>query len=407
ALARARRLAEDTSFAVYAMHTHELWCADLVRTLVMADSADNGENLDRLSELISKLLSEEKIGLEPMVFPQCSISKSIHELVTLAYSLANEALSASQAEFPAWLSALGDALATYCALFPVLHGSELQKVPALGWQFVNDCMYAAHHASLLAQTIAQLSDHPARSFLGAGNKQRQLLIQRQTEELAMQAHGPDDMFFAASTENSQQALARAVKQTRATLEHLARGMRPPATTPHVYYTAMGQCIDAVFETTIKGIFDLRDIGVDDSQALSDHCRRVLSLTALLPLDQQVLLPYTSLGAAHDGQGAYANDVLLAESDDDNDDDDDDDGDDESENDKGSVAQQRLGDQYCRLKDKLLQLADILVISRADILARRRAGLLAQFTVDELVRLVRALFSDTSERARDIEMLKTI
>ncbi|KAJ1813851.1 ribosome biogenesis protein ytm1 [Coemansia sp. RSA 2598] len=419
ALDRARALAEDSSFAVHAMDKHELWDADLARTFA-ADAGDEG--LDCVAQQIDKLAAsgspeEAAAGsLETPVFPQCSISKSIHELVRLAYSLANEALLAGTEGAHAWIGALGDALDIYCALFPMLHQQELQRVPALGWQFVNDCMYAAHHASLLTRILPQLSDSPARAFLGAGDSQRRHLIQRQAEELAAQARGSDDMFYMASDEKKQVRLLKAAKQVRATLEHIARGMRPPATTPNVFYTVMGSCVDAVFDATIEAVVDVRDIGVDDSKALSDHCRRVLSLTALLPLDQQALAPYASLaghgaGSADGQQGIYA-DSLLAESDDE---DSDSEAEAEAEADgerrrdavgSGGGEAQRLGDRYCRLKDKLAQLADILVISRADILARRRAGLLSQFAVDELVRLVRALFSDTSERARDIEVLKT-
>ncbi|KAJ2703609.1 ribosome biogenesis protein ytm1 [Coemansia sp. IMI 203386] len=392
ALAHARVLAEDTGFAVHDMDQHELWNADLVHAFVAGSGA---QDTDRLSELIRELGNDKES--RQTVFPQCTISRSVHELVQLAYSLANEALLATGDDAGLWVQAARNALDSYCALFPLLHGPELHRVPALGWLFFNDCMYAAHHSALLKRLVPQLPDSPALAFLAAGSNQRRLLMQRQADELSLQARGPKDMFYAAANEQKQQALEKAAKQTQKTLEHLARGIRPPSTTPHVYYTTLGNCIDAAFEATVAGIIDVRDIGVDDSQVLSDHCRRILSIAALLlPLDQKVAQPYVSLGGAwsSDGLCGAAADRLLTDS-----------GDDDEKDDSNAV--QRLGDRYCAMKDKLAQLADILVISRADILARRRAGLLAQFSTDELVRLIRALFSDTSERARDIDALRAM
>ncbi|KAJ2775257.1 ribosome biogenesis protein ytm1 [Coemansia nantahalensis] len=360
ALVQARELADATSFQVYEMSGHEVLSADTLCALA---------GVDQLSPALAALAGEGAA-----VFPQCAISGSARELVALAYRLANEAL----------MEPARQALDVYGALFPVLHKAEL-KAPALAWQYYNDCMYAAHHAAHLGAAC----DSGER---GAWQTTAQRLVDAAAAHVAEMERGTarelerivDAGSYADSAQDGRRAaLAALSERVRRAVAQLCRAAMPPAVTPHVFYSALGRHLDAVFDATAAAVIDVRDISLDDSQVLSDHCRSIHGLVDLFRLDAQVLARYAGL-AATASSGAEALDPLLQP-----------DGDECAE----------LAARYCAQAGKLAQLADVLLISRADILARRRAGLLAQFTVDELVGLVRALFSDTHERARDIDELR--
>ncbi|KAJ2893272.1 hypothetical protein GGI21_005450 [Coemansia aciculifera] len=186
-------------------------------------------------------------------------------------------------------------------------------------------------------------------------------------------------------------------------------MQSPAVTQLILYQKVGLYIDAVSEATIETIIGIRDIGVDDSQVLSKHCRDMSTLITLFQLGEYGLKPYKNLLTATSGllglSGASTEaDTLLCS-------------DSETETPafgsqlppSGNIVESsaRLARVHCKLVSKLIQLADILLISRANILARRRAGLLAQFTTEELVGLIRALFSGTKKRVHDIGFLNSL
>ncbi|KAJ2716363.1 ribosome biogenesis protein ytm1 [Coemansia spiralis] len=361
ALARARALADTAPFQVYEMDGHEVLSIDTVRALVGS----------------AQLSAALAAGTEnsTAVFPQCAISASVRELVSLAYGLANKALTAPARQ----------ALDVYGALFPVLHSAEL-KAPALAWQYFNDCMYAAHHAAYLGSTSGgdERSEWQATAhqLADAGTAHIAEMERGAARELARIV--ADGSYAGSAQGGRRAALAALAERVRRAVAQLGRAAMPPAVAPHVFYSALGRHLDTVFGATAAAVTAVRDISVDDSQVLSDHCRSIHDLVDLFGLDPQLLAHYTGLASAAAPGGPEALDPLLQP-----------DGD----------ACAALAARYCAQADKLAQLADILLISRADILARRRAGLLAQFTVDELVGLVRALFSDTRERSLDIDELR--
>ncbi|KAI8323283.1 hypothetical protein GQ54DRAFT_258488, partial [Martensiomyces pterosporus] len=426
ALTQIRAAAEDASFDLHSLEAQEIWTPELVRTLATdADCELSPVVIQAAGRLMSDIASRPDLKLAN-VFPRCAISKSMHGLVLAAYRLANEA-----ALFPPSSIALSRTLCAsalnlfdlYRALFLTLHRTELTKIPSLAWQFFNDCMYASHHARLLGRFIPALLedlgenaetgsiqsdwDATARLFFGVGNAHIANLVERESKELRDLVSSSSDGFYNASNEGEKAQLAKMAKQVRLAVSQLAKAMRPPVISPHIFYSTLGHYIDAVFARTIEGVTDVRDIGVDDSQVLSEHCRSLHSLTSLFQLDPSTLAAYKDLDSAlgaSAARGSYADDLL------------------DSDDEAGAAEPQqgssgggggggsggaKIAKDYSKLSDKLLQLADILLISRADILARRRAGLLAQFTADELIGLIRALFSDTKERAHDIEVIRTL
>ncbi|KAJ2696295.1 Centromere/kinetochore protein zw10 [Coemansia sp. IMI 209128] len=419
AQSRARELAEDTSFALFELERHEVWSLDFVREKV----GDSGCGISPLlAEACEKAVASASGGASAdLVYPKCSISRSMHRLVSEAYALVNEATLSSDVSASSCLL-LGSARQTfdlYGALYLTLHRAQLTKIPALAWQFFNDCMYASHHAGTIAQLIPSLSPTPsegkeawletARHFFGVGSAHIADLVVRESRELGAligNSSSSRNAFYNAASDAAKEQLEKSRKQVRLAVTQLARAMQPPVVTPRIYYQTLGHYIDAVFAATIEMVAGIRDIGVDDSQVLSDHCRSICSLSDLFRLDSHILAPYQNLLMAANAPGEHGVSVELDELLD---------SDGEAElhqslegrDVQSSVQSARLAKEHCKLSSKLAQLADILLISRADILARRRAGLLAQFTADELIGLIRALFSDTNERAQDIDTLRSL
>ncbi|KAJ1964578.1 ribosome biogenesis protein ytm1 [Dipsacomyces acuminosporus] len=428
AFCHIRTLAEDSSFDLHAFETHERWTPELVHSLSKdVDCEVSPVMIQVAGVLVSEFAGSHEAKLAN-VFPRCAVSKSAHGLVSAAYKLVNEAslaASASSSLPQALCSAALDLFDLYRALFFTLHRAELTKIPALAWQFFNDCMYLSHHVQILGQFIPALYKelggtvdagntqenwgNTARLFVGVGNAHIASLVEREAKELKEMVNGSSQGFFNASSEAEKARLSKMAKQVKLAVKQLTRATKPPAVSPHIFHSTLGHYIDAVFEATIDCVTDVRDIGADDSQVLSDHCQSLCSLTGLFQLDSSVLAGYRDLEASFGlgGPEGYGDDDLLGSDDDETDSSVPQQNDSRETANSSRAGSTKLAQTYCKLSDKLLQLADILVISRADILARRRAGLLSQFSVDELVGLIRALFSDTPERAHDIEIIKSL
>ncbi|KAJ1933155.1 hypothetical protein GGF37_006822 [Kickxella alabastrina] len=265
---------------------------------------------------------EESGGRGICVFPRCAISQSMRALVELAQELL---LDASLAE------GSGILVCDVMALYRVVFATQ------------------AHKLKLIDQFR-----------LGTRPVDLTSILQPSSPSKDQQPTGPHHQH---------------VKQAQSTLLQLSRALRPPATPPYVYAEAVGGCFDAVCQSSVDSIMVLEDIGVEESQLLSQHCRDVLDISKQLALDEKAAAPYREL-ISRVSAGASIDGCCGME---------------EVNEGKGVV--------------RLRQLADILEISRADIVARHRAGILDVFSADELVHLVRALFSDTPERSRDIELLK--
>ncbi|KAJ2056331.1 Centromere/kinetochore protein zw10 [Coemansia sp. S146] len=421
---RARELAEDSSFALFEFEHHEVWSLDLVRDMIFNSDCVISPLLVKAAE---KVVAQHTAGASggttaSLVYPKCSISCSMRQLVLEVYTLVNDAALSSDllAASRLLLNTAQQTLDLYRVLYLTLHRAQLTKIPSLAWQFFNDCMYASHHAGIIAQLIPVLNMgssetsgssseawlETARRFFSVGNAHIADLVSREARELKALIGSSRDAFYDAASKAAKDQLAKSRKQVRLAVAQLARAMQPPVVTPRIYYQILGRYIDAVCAATIDMVAEIRDIGVDDSQVLSDHCRNVLPLSELFRLDPHILEPYRNLLATTNALGEHGASVEVDEL-----------LDSDSETEpyqplegkdvKGSAQSARLAKEHCKLARKLVQLADILLISRADILARRRAGLLAQFTTEELTDLTRALFSDTKERAQDIETLKSL
>ncbi|KAI7833951.1 hypothetical protein BX661DRAFT_177867 [Kickxella alabastrina] len=337
ALGKTRELAEDSRFATYWMPEHEI------------------HNISA---------QEESSGRGICVFPRCAISQSMRALVELAQELL---LDASLAEVSAIL--VCDVMVLYRVVFASVHAAALLRVPALGWQFYLDCLYGAHHTAIMAQKNQNQNRNQNQNqndcwsscisaYVHTAQAHKLKLIDQ--FRLGIRPVDLTSILQPSSPSKDQQPTGphhQHVKQAQSTLLQLS------------------DCFDAVCRSSVDSIMVLEDIGVEESQLLSQYCRDVLDISNQLALDEKATAPYREL-MSRVSAGASIDGCCGME---------------EVNEGKGVV--------------RLRQLADILEISRADIVARHRAGILDVFSADELVHLVRALFSDTPERSRDIELLK--
>ncbi|KAJ1866974.1 Centromere/kinetochore protein zw10 [Coemansia sp. RSA 989] len=352
ALAQARKLAQSTSFAVHSFEEHETWGVEFLRGIIEAAGTQLDSSLEQWAE-----------GQGQMVFPRCIVSESMARAICRVYWLINESAQCTREDLADRLKEAAQcSIDAYLALFPVVHRQQLRRVPALSWQFHNDCLYAAHHAAILARLdqnrLGQWT-RTAQTALKRGTVQATAIVDAESRELKSLIDS--GVFYSASETVQKQQLGQMHKQVQLAVMQLCAGMKPPALTPQVFYRACGSYLDAVFAATIEGIVGVSDISADDSQVLSDHCHSTLGLSVHFKLDTDILNVYSKLASDQHENG------VLWDSDSDG---------------EGDQECARLTREYCKMADKLKQLADILVISRADILARRRAGLLYQFSTDD-------------------------
>ncbi|KAJ2157780.1 ribosome biogenesis protein ytm1 [Coemansia sp. RSA 552] len=309
-------------------------------------SRRRGQALSDVRRLVSGRAIFATREAEP---PHGTVSQAVYDAVARARELAEDEGDAESARL---------VVDVFGALVPALHGSELRRVPALAWQFHNDALYAAQFCTRFDGDAWLRS---ARQLVAAGTRCAAERSRADTRELCELVDS--SAFSAASSPRQEAALGAMARRVRLMAGQLARTLRP-LVTPHVFGQTMAAHVSAVFGAHIDAILGLGDIGADDSQVLSDHCRDILSLS--------------ELAAAEPGGPDKASDPLLA---------------------SGPSEPPNVP-----LYGRLAQLADVLVLSRADILARRRAGLLRGFSADELAALVRALFAETRDRERDIATL---
>ncbi|KAJ2778909.1 hypothetical protein GGI15_004040 [Coemansia interrupta] len=269
------------------------------------------------------------------------------------------------------------ALMVYLAAGGRARAGELRGVPGVQLLWANDCLLLACGVG----RAVSAGDPLAALCVRLADAAHSALVERQGAELARLA-APPEIFTGVLEQDAGPARDRALRRTRGALGLLRSAVQPPMAAEPVGRSLVARCADRMFAEVVRSILQLDDVGAEESRVLAQYCR-----------GSRVLAQYC--------RGVWGLEGMLVQRDraEDEDEDEDDllllDGD------------HRADAAASRDADRLRQLADVLELPRADILARRRAGLLANFTVAELTHLVKALFSSTPERQRDIVLLQTL
>jgi len=136
-------------------------------------------------------------------------------------------------------------------------------------------------------------------------------------------------------------------------------------TPRAFDAALGSLVNGVFARVLDDIGSQDDISEEESKRLNVLCRELHSLQTLF------VPPHYSHAA-------------------------------KSEED---VPPTTIGD-HAPLWFKFVYLSELLEASMADVQYLYGENMLRDFSADELIRLVRALFADSANRAKFLERIRT-
>ncbi|PFH51800.1 hypothetical protein AMATHDRAFT_46783 [Amanita thiersii Skay4041] len=241
------------------------------------------------------------------------------------------------------------------ALYPVKYASELAS-PEKGMVFSNDCLY-------LSGQVEQLTKSPAHEAVTVLNKLEESkhhlkilgeswyddIIEKQRETVNDTLTDGAKGFIDSADQDRYDECESAVNQVLQHIKRLATKLKG-SLTKSKYYTVIGLVTEAALSRILGDILALPDIPEIESHRLSELCKFLNALEGLFVEDPS--------------QPSFV------------------------------VA-------YVPSWLKFSYLSELLEASMADISYLFEEGALVDFSVDELVRLVRALFADTNLRTNTI------
>ncbi|KAJ7813634.1 hypothetical protein B0H13DRAFT_1925320 [Mycena leptocephala] len=256
----------------------------------------------------------------------------------------------------------------YRALYPVKFAGSLKTAPDAPMQFSNDCLYLSGEIARMENAAGSGSLAPVKDRLAECRQRLKVLGESWFEDTVEQhrqsandiiAQGAEGFTFTGDQDRYDEcetAVSRVVRE----IKHLAKRWKG-ILNKSKYYTAIGMVTEAALSRVLEDILALPDIPEVESHRLSELCRLLHALEALFIED--------------------ANQASLAA----------------DRNDPFVVA-------YVPSWLKFSYLSELLEASMVDISYLFDSGALVDFEVDELVRLVRALFADTALRTNTINKL---
>ncbi|OCH91473.1 hypothetical protein OBBRIDRAFT_886899 [Obba rivulosa] len=241
------------------------------------------------------------------------------------------------------------------ALYPVAHQPDFDASPKRSMRFSNDCLYLGNELKgIVAKTnmnipviIIKLQDGVERLKL-VGNSWFDETIDRQCrhiDEILDKAEG----FVDTTDQDRFDECEAAVSQVLQHIRRLANDWKS-VLNKSKYYVAIGAAADAALSRILRDILAIPDITEAESHRLSELCRIMNALEGLFvedPNQPSFVVPYVPSWL------------------------------------------------------KFSYLSELLEASIADISYLFEEGALVDFEIDELVKLVRALFADTPLRTNTI------
>ncbi|KAJ7654458.1 hypothetical protein DFH06DRAFT_1298890 [Mycena polygramma] len=248
----------------------------------------------------------------------------------------------------------------YRALYPVKFAGRLKSAPDAAMQFSNDCLYLSGEIGRMENAAVQGGLAPVKDRLGECRQRLKILGDSWFEETVEKhrqsandiiSQGAEGFRFTADQDRYDEcetAISRVVQE----IKKLAQRWKS-ILNKSKYYTAIGMVTEAALSRVLEDILALHDIPEVESHRLSELCRILHALEALFIED--------------------------------------------TNQDPFVVA-------YVPSWLKFSYLSELLEASMVDISYLFDSGALVDFEVDELVRLVRALFADTALRTNTINKL---
>ncbi|KAF4569638.1 hypothetical protein EYR40_008616 [Pleurotus pulmonarius] len=245
-----------------------------------------------------------------------------------------------------------ESLDLFRALYPVVFQQDLDAHPSRAMQFSNDCSYLAQEVEKLAISDDSINESLKKSrdcLRVLGDSWYGDTIAKHCQAVEDTLVSGADGFVQTTDQDRYDECEGALMQVVSLVRRLAAGWKN-VLSKSKYYSAIGQLVDAALSQVLKDILALPDITEVESHRLSELCRIPNSLEGLFVEDQ----------AEHPFTAAYVPSWL-----------------------------------------KFSYLSELLEASMADITYLFEEGALVDFEIEELVRLVRALFADTPLRSATI------
>ncbi|KAH9951200.1 Centromere/kinetochore Zw10-domain-containing protein [Amylocystis lapponica] len=306
----------------------------------------------------------------PVVQESYLVSGRTQELVRLVADVIAEGAELATSEILATRSSAGSpsgtvimqaaplALELYRALYPVTNATELAASARRCMLFANDCLHLAEEVGHVTVGLGGAA-LAAKEKLEEGVEHLKLLgecvfeetLDRQNQlinDLLNKAGGFVDTTDQDRFDDCESAVSKALQRTRQLAQQWKIVLNKSK-----YYSAIGSAVDAVLSRMLADILALPDITEVESHRLSELSRIMNASEGLFVEDPE---------------------------------------------------QPSFVVSYVPSWLKFSYLSELLEASIADISYLFEAGALVDFEIDELVKLVRALFADTPLRTRTIEKL---
>jgi len=252
----------------------------------------NEEEISILEEDNEEDIHSEQIPLK--WFPSCQISKSIYDLVELAYSTLEEATKCFPLCAAKLFQSVRDMFDMYRSVVPIYHKSKLMMVPQIAILFYMDCMYIAHHLKVLIDPFKQRFPTPLNEtatfidmvplFQSIGQREFSAHLIRQLHELlesVAQANGFRDVHIERNSVITQKSLQQLSHQLNQ-FSNVTKGVLPVK----LCLCALGQLLDHVLTKIINEIESLGDISESETHILhgmftsfSKSCRNLFPISA--------------------------------------------------------------------------------------------------------------------------------
>ncbi|KAH9462630.1 hypothetical protein KEM48_011440 [Puccinia striiformis f. sp. tritici PST-130] len=291
-----------------------------------------------------------------------TISTLAQRVLEIVNEVVEDAVETEKPDFPSpslsqsgtGLIKLGlDVIDLFRIVMIVQHSKLLDSVTSLSVQFSNDCDWLAKQIQLIPR-LNQLEETRKLSeklkALGVTVREKQLANQRTA---LMECLNEAEGFVETSREDRFSACERACKQVTHTLASLAQVWKPVMLRTE-YLKSLGSLVEAVLRRILNEIEEQIDIEENDSKQLNSICKSLHSLINLFDLQPDF-----------DHADIY---------------------------------------RYVPSWFKFCFLSELLEASMAEIMWMYHEGHLSEFSQQEIIGLIKALFADSHLRAKNIDLI---
>eukprot|EP01114_Cavostelium_apophysatum_P002601 TRINITY_DN12304_c0_g1_i1.p1 TRINITY_DN12304_c0_g1~~TRINITY_DN12304_c0_g1_i1.p1 ORF type:complete len:420 (+),score=112.40 TRINITY_DN12304_c0_g1_i1:868-2127(+) len=218
------------------------------------------------------------------------ISRAAHTLVKLSNDLLTEIESSPPYCAMQLLEGPRDIFDMVFAIVPYMHASKLENVPQIAALFHNDCRYIANHLLILGHRFdSDRREHLHRyvdlvpAFLSLGDLYLSKQMQKQREQLSDSLASANG-FADTHKEDRYAAVERSINQIVHQVKFISNIWKEVLPT-ELYWSCMGSLIDDVLVKMIEGAEALDDISETETHKLYQLFVLMFKCEPLFPFDK--------------------------------------------------------------------------------------------------------------------------